>query len=495
MVQHFSRRRILYYSCLIGLAGLSGCTRNESEDSTETPTSTPSPEASPPDSSEGSESEEATDSERTIQISITDEVITAVDATTDEEFQRGNDARTIIQAGIDRLEDGGTVSLEAGTYVIDGGEILIRSDITLLGEGPRETVLKRADGLNEEAQNVIRIGGDPIDVADVEIRDLEIDGNESNNRSIQPYPESPSAHGLLIHAEGVTVDNLYIHDSIRSNIVLLGSDCRLTNLELANAATDHWIYLASAEDCVIEDVHASGFVRGGLTFGTDGESCRNNTLSNIVLEGAAEPPFEDQLPSDPLQARYPLIVCVFRNALGEAYGNTIKNLRIGPPADDGFSQQIVIAQRDSTIQNLEFVGPAGFNHNVLQIGGPWEGGAAPGTEISNVNFDLTHEGPVTDDGPLANPSIIKSYSGDVTLEDVTIKEAVDQHAGVSITGQHHTISNTTLRDFTVRSHEKALTIDGTTNPVRDLVIEDFRDNEEAGIETRGDVSFASKDIE
>ncbi|WP_348609620.1 hypothetical protein [Halobaculum rarum] len=426
-----------------------------------------------------------------LRLSHQGDEIELLNAASDEVIRRDSDARVAVQSALEALDEGGRVLVGEGTYTIRDQAIRFPSGVSLVGESPEKSVFKLPSGVNQNAHSIMKVGSG---VEDVTIRDLEIDGNESNNRDIEPFPDSPHSHGLIIHDDGdgvkprrVTVDNIYTHDTIRSNIVLAGIDCTLTNLRLRNAATDHWLYLARAEDCSVRNVAASGFIRGGgFVFGTGGYKCVNNTLSNVDIRGTTKPPHENPLSNNDLARQFPLLFCVLRPD-GEGFGNTVRNMKITAPEGE-FSHRMLVAQPDSTVEGLKFIGPGGYTRNVLQVGAAMQGADAPGSVISNVNIKITGK------GPLSNRPIIESFANDVTVSTVTIADMVDNHYGVSVSGEYRSITDNTFRDIEVDTTNAALLVDGSENPVTNLTIDSLTDINDSGTHIKGDVTFAEKDI-
>jgi hypothetical protein len=519
MVGGMKRREVLQVASIGCLVGLSGCqgTSDDSEPTTSNPTQpggsrtqaevntqsgpdTPTAQTDASDRAETdtetpteTETEEPTEAPEVTEVRVQHRgnEIEVVNTGNQETLFSSGDAAVSLQTAIDRIDGEGIVILEAGTYVVDR-PVLMRSDTSLIGPGSRKPVLKLADGLNQQAVSVLRVG---VGVSDVTIRNIEIDGNESNNRQIEPFPDSPPSHGLIIHGDGVgdkpenvTVDNIYSHDAIRSNVVLGGGDCTPEDLELENAATDHWLYLARAERCEVSNVSASGFARGsGITFGTPGYQCSQNTVSDVVVSDAAKPPHATLEPNGKVSNDWPRLACDFRPD-GDGYGNTLRNVRIEPPTDD-FSQRVLVAQPDSILEGLDFTGPVGYTWNVLQLGVPADGADVSGTVVDSVTFDITDN-----IGFRANPYVIASVGSDVTVTNGEINAGGHDHPGVFISGMGRPIENNVFRDLTVRTDDPAVIADGTENPVTGLSITDFRDVNESGTEIRGDVTFSERDI-
>lgn len=483
------RREALQAASIGCFVGISGCqdTFKTSKGDNSNPQHTNTSDGSVPDGQNNPDSSELGE----IRITNQGDGVVAKNAESGEVLFEENKAGVGIQAAIDEIDDGGTVVIEQGTYVVNK-TVLLESDMSLIGSGANKPVLKLADGLNENAVSVLRVG---VGVTDATIRNLEIDGNESNNREIEPFPESPHSHGLIIHGNGegekpkrITVNDVYSHDAVRSNVVLGGVNCTLKNLELENAATDHWLYLARAESCELSNIDASGFTRGGgIVFGTPGYQCSQNTVSDVIISDAKKPPHATLEDDKQISRDWPLPVCVFRSD-GDGYENTLKNIQIEEPADD-LSHRVVVTQPETTIENLDFTGPVGYTWSVLQLGDTKEDANIAGTVIDSATFEITDHA-----GPQTNPYIVASFSSDVTISNCDINGRGKSYPGALISGEARPVRNNTFKNVSMRTGEPALTVDGTNNPVTELSISEFADVNSSGTEIHGEVSFDERDI-
>ncbi len=246
------------------LAGIAGCTRENNETDQQATRSINQPSktehSTTATETEPSTTDDTTTTERdvsTVRVQHGDGVVQLVSAEFETLLTEDTNARRAIQTAIQTVAPGGTVDVTKGTYPIEDRPVRVTEGVTLAGAGPGETVFTLPGGLHEEAHSVVAVrSGDD----DVTVRDLEIHGNEANNRDIKPFPDAPHSHGLLIHesSEGVkpkrtTVENVHVHDTIRSNIVLGGVKCQINSATLANAAVDHWLYFARAEECTAQN--------------------------------------------------------------------------------------------------------------------------------------------------------------------------------------------------------------------------------------------------
>jgi len=480
-----NRRDLLRVGVFCGVVATAGCGDDDRSD-TEDENDTDESETETGTEDTPTETELTGDSDH-VTVSSEGGTVTAIVESTEETVRQGADSRAVIQAALEHVE-GGTVRLDPGTYTIVGEPLVAQSGVTLEGAGPSESVLQLGDELHDDAHNVLFADGGSESDPGVAIRELTIDGNEAANREIDPYPDVPPASGIIVQGDGVTVTNLRVRDTIRSNVVLEGTNSELRELELSNSATDHWIYLADAVSCTVEDVHASGFIRGGgIVFGTSGQTCRNNAVRNVSIENVTAPPHEDTLPSDSLNREFPLLIATFRSD-GDVGGNTLSNLAVGPP-DGPFNHRIVVAQPDATLSGVTFEGPVGYTHNVVQVGAPRETSNVQGTLIENVTLE------VTDSGDRSNPAVIEILDSGVNVKDTEVQGPVERHIGVSIDGRYRSVRDVRLQDITVNTERAALVVEGHENPVSELSVDSFVDVAESGVETSGDVSFEVREID
>lgn len=400
--------------------------------------------------------------------------VKALDGRTQEERFSDKDARTVIQSAINALESGGTVFITSGTYLIGPQSIRPPTGTQIVGEGRGATTLKVKDGLNEATEDfhVIHVA-DYVD--DVTIRDLEIDGNESNNREIPPYPESPFSHGIRIEPDeerppeeakptNITVNNVYVHDTIRSNIGLTGRNCELENLWLENSATDHWLYAAGAEGCTIDGVHASGFARTeGIVFGVAERPVSNNTLSNVVIEDIEPTPIQNE--PGGLAGRYPVRSVIIRPSSGNAYTNSIENLKIDI-SDAEFGQHIGIHGRNTQVSNLRYRGPLPAVDNPFVAVGP----KARDTTLQEVTITFT------DEGTGNCPSVINPAAPDFTAKDVRIDaNTTTDVPAIHLTEGSRPVARATIRDVTAEVNGPVIQVNPGEYGVPGLYVENLHD--------------------
>lgn len=405
-----------------------------------------------------------------------------------EILTEGLNAEEVIQTAINKVPKGATLHLKESTYIVKPPRITLASNIELKGDGIGKTVLKLADEINQDTAPILEI---PNDTNNVTVRDLEIDGNERNNRDISPFPDSPPGHGLIVGGTESNVKNILSHNTIRSNVVVNGKNCNLEDLALANSATDHWLYITDGEECSIKSIHASGFARGsGIVFGVGERTCHDNELSDVQIENTQTiPRFEDEdpLPGD-IRDFFPTIAINFRPAVNTA-NNTVDNVVIRSPQHKS-GHQIYLGHPGSYINNVEYEGPAGYWRSIVTVDDT-KMDTSGNKRISNLEIDVTES--ITE--ATNEPAIILSYSDDLTMENINIENAEGANIrGISFNGKKQKIEDNLLKKSSIETTEPIIVADGSINPVSELILEEVIDVNDRGISTKGKVTFETKDI-
>lgn len=507
MVLRRFRRRTFLGGFSAAVAGIAGCAGTDGSDGPSSSVESPSESRSgqsgvPPHDHSGEGQGGATLAPHELSVTANQRAYSyviyerdgetrALDCETETEAFGDEDATGVIQRAIREL-DAGTILVKRGEYRIGRGGLSLESNVRLVGEGRGATTLKLEDGIDgrrgDGGSSVLHIGEN---VSDVTIADLEIDGNESNNRGVPPYPMSPHHHGILVHGSGpqvpeerkpanVVVRNVSVHDTVRSNVVLAGRNCELENLWLSNSASDHWLYMGGATNCTVRGVHASGFARAeGIVLGVGRRRCSGNTITDVKISGIAETPYQNDEPSG-LGGRYPVRSVIFRPSSGNAYDNTLRNVDISLP-DAPVGCSIAVGQPNTRIQNLNYRGPAAHGEIVHT-------GSGPDAHVQNASITLDGTNPDSKE-----PHVDPSSSG-TTLKDVTIIDEGDRaRPAVRLVEPDALLDRVTLRDVSVASRGPALDV-RTGGRIRNLYVENFHDRNDAGVTVSGDVEFSNRDV-
>lgn len=221
-----------------------------------------------------------------------------------------------IQTAIDDLttNGGGTVLLTRGTFPYSTTEINLKSNVSLVGCG-YGTEIRLEDATDSNAVTAIRGNA----VTGAEVRNLRINGN-AGNQTISSHPNSPFAQGIRLYgdSEDCKVSNVWVHDVIRSNVVMSGVGNLWKNLHLRNSYTDHLIYCARAVGSRLENATLEGYSRPApIAIGTSSYSARDNVLQGLTLRGLQTSPVETDHPST-------LLVNFRSVSTGSPRGNTVE---------------------------------------------------------------------------------------------------------------------------------------------------------------------------
>ena len=116
----------------------------------------------------------------------------------------GSDAATVIMGA---CVPNSKVLIKAGTYIINRqyGVPIKNSNVELYGDGSSSTILRLAAGINTR---VLGVNG----MNNVNIHDLQIDGNRMNQSQASGAPAINHYGISSMNSTGLTVQNCYVHD-------------------------------------------------------------------------------------------------------------------------------------------------------------------------------------------------------------------------------------------------------------------------------------------
>lgn len=206
----------------------------------------------------------------------------------------GTNAGAVIQSAIDAIYNvaSGTVILVPSTTFFFYGEQLplIMRDLVDFKGTDWSTVLKLRNGENQNAATFIKFQNN---ARKIKISDLQIDGNQVNNDlNWADRMSSPTAHGIWFGDDSgqatmtnCRVNNVYIHDTVRSNIVFGGLNCTLSNSLLENSLCDHQLYMASPVNCWVDKVLMRGFFANEVVpwaYDAEQTTMQNCTIKDLV---------------------------------------------------------------------------------------------------------------------------------------------------------------------------------------------------------------------
>lgn len=185
-----------------------------------------------------------------------------------------------IQEAVDKLNnDGGSVFIRAGLYILSQGIHINKSNVSLFGE--QGTIIQLDDGVN---QPVVLIGTDaetPIErISDIEIKNIEIDGNDENQTSetdlIRTWIRNNAIDVRMV--DYLYISNVNLHDAISGAFVVSWDSnfIFVDNSSFHNCTYDGIALYDSA------DIQISNFIcyennAAGLSL--------DNQLKNVIFDG------------------------------------------------------------------------------------------------------------------------------------------------------------------------------------------------------------------
>ncbi|MFC0219133.1 glycosyl hydrolase family 28-related protein [Pseudochelatococcus lubricantis] len=194
------------------------------------------------------------------------------------------DDSAAIQAAIDAAHaaGGGTVIIPAGIYIVSGdhsnpsaGAVEVRSNVSLVGAGMGETVLKLADNFNDRINGILRT---PVNESaeNILIKDLTIDGNRANNLGHQ----AGIITGVKTNADGRVHQNIVIDSVEAMNCTAYGiNPHEITYNLIVRNSVSHGNHL----DGFVADYVEGGLYENNISYGNDRHGFNATTSSNDVL--------------------------------------------------------------------------------------------------------------------------------------------------------------------------------------------------------------------
>lgn len=193
--------------------------------------------------------------------------------------------------------EGGTVYVKAGTYILSSGIHIDRSNITILGE--QGTLLQLDDNVN---QPVFLLGTDaevPSTIREnIRIASLEIDGNQlSQDQETDPIRPWIRNNGIDVRmVNGLWIENVVVHDARSGGIVVSWNSSRIF---IANSVFYgnffDGIALYASEDILVSDFLCSENGAAGLSLDNklsyvsfDNGLIRNNGDVGIFIRDSAD---------------------------------------------------------------------------------------------------------------------------------------------------------------------------------------------------------------
>lgn len=179
---------------------------------------------------------------------------------------------------------GGTVTLPAGTFIVSGdptnkslGAIRLQSNVTLVGAGMGQTILKVADGVSYEITGVVRSPYNQI-TTNYGLKNLTIDGNRANTTGHIIGFYTGVAPGSTLQDSDVMVDSVEIE-----NASGYGFDPheQTKNLTIQNSVAHN-----NGTDGFVADYIVGGLYKNDVAYNNDRHGFNVTTTTNgLVLDG------------------------------------------------------------------------------------------------------------------------------------------------------------------------------------------------------------------
>lgn len=195
-----------------------------------------------------------------------------------------SDDSAAIQAAIDAAYEagGGTVWIPSGLYYVSGdptnssaGAVEVRTNVTLTGDGPGNTILKLVDGFDERINGIVRTSAKE-DASNVVISNLTIDGNRDNNLGFQT--------GVITGVKESSDGRIHTDITISNVEVMNANGYGINPHEITyNLIVENSISHNNGVDGFVADNIINGIYRDNLAYENDRHGLNVTTSSNGIL--------------------------------------------------------------------------------------------------------------------------------------------------------------------------------------------------------------------
>lgn len=207
---------------------------------------------------------------------IRTEIIVSTDGSGDYNTDGTSDQTEINEAISNLPAGGGVVHLKKGTYTIDGMVTILKSNVTLEGEGPN-TIIKIANASN--LGDGVRVGdGGTTAYSNIIIKNLMIDGNSAGNTTGNQSPLVIFGASATKHTK-IVIENCWLTGARLDCLKLIGiEDCIVRSCQIySNTGAGIGLFTSSQYNTIYGNVLRSN------TYGIYGSACNYNTISNNVF--------------------------------------------------------------------------------------------------------------------------------------------------------------------------------------------------------------------
>jgi len=192
----------------------------------------------------------------------------------------GANASDVILSAINALANGGTILLKTGTYVLDTPLLYQNNNITIVGEGIDNTVLKAGwSGDSANHYYMVDFNGKNSCI----LSSLTLDAN-SGTRWLGGSDETGGGAGQLITSYDIIVMNVKFVNSASNGVQLKVIRGIIANSIFKNTANNH-ILIQSSENVVLSNLIMRDFGDTAIaTGGTSTAKTKNIAISNIIIQ-------------------------------------------------------------------------------------------------------------------------------------------------------------------------------------------------------------------
>jgi hypothetical protein len=220
------------------------------------------------------------------------------------------DALKDIQAGIDRVDAGGTVFVAAGTYP---ESLDINKALTLDGAGP-DVVTIDASAFNDYS-------------IDVRSNDVSLDGF-----TLTGNPTFSSAYGIKIagpvptRISNITVEDVVVNNSRRTGVDLNGVDgAVIRDVEVNDVVSGNGLSTTDSNDILFENITTNNNPWGGIALYTSGQFFGPAGSDNITIQGTNSFGEPNKVYVQVANVADPLNPAPVTNLTVEGFDYTVKN--------------------------------------------------------------------------------------------------------------------------------------------------------------------------
>lgn len=373
---------------------------------------------------------------------------------------------------------GGTVWIpSSSTPYMVSFTLKIPQKVRLIGDGVGASIIKLTDGHTTSTLCTV------IEMEDnASISQIEIDGNYIGNITDQndwnesmSNPDKPDGDGPPM-AQGIStgkyftnnrtstrsnycrIDDVYIHDTIRTNLYLIGKYHVVDTVRLKNSYTDHFIYSGTGLTDVfnhftVSNIYCTGMVRdSGIDIGADETSTViDSVFENIFIEGMSTTTW-------PCNTEKVWRAINLRPNFGR--GNILRNIRIHDNMVDPTEGASIFIGQPRTVLDGCHMKVTGMDRTYGLIDIRGFSNADGGVVINNTFVEMYEEKATS-----ATRYMLRALSDCRISNSYFISTDGEKRKGINADGQANTV-DIEMHGVTINTPCDSLTFNGNINTVR-----------------------------